>query len=83
VVIAPAAYRYGWDEYPVTVVVWDATDLPYTRAVDNAVKVDAIVVDQDKRRNFLGKLERGAYRGDYREMGRLSGRYVLFVNTAP
>ena len=64
-IIAPAAYRYGWDTYPVSVVVWDATDLPGTRAVDNTVRVDAVVVDKEKRRSFLGKIERGAYRGQY------------------
>lgn len=83
-IIAPAAYRYGWDMYPVSVVVWDATDLPGTRAVDNTVRVDAIVVDKEKRRSFLGKLERGAYRGQYREAtARFGDRYVVFVNMAP
>jgi 4-amino-4-deoxy-L-arabinose transferase-like glycosyltransferase len=80
-VIAPAAYRYGWDMYPVSVVVSDATELVNTKAVDNVVRVDAIVVEKEKRRSFLGKIERGAYRGRYRELPpRFGTRYVVFVN---
>lgn len=84
-IIAPAAYRYGWDMYPVAVVVWDATDLPRTKAVDHALRVDAIVVQKEARRLFLSKLERGAYRGQYREVnrGRSDERYAVFVNVAP
>jgi hypothetical protein len=84
-IIAPAAYRYGWDMYPVSVVIWDATDLPRTKAVDHAVRVDAIVVQKEARRLFLSKLERGAYRGQYREAnrGRSDDRYAVFVNVAP
>lgn len=84
-IIAPAAYRYGWDMYPVSVVVWDATDLPRTKAVDHAVRIDAIVVQKEARRLFLSKLERGAYRGQYREAnrGRSDERYAVFVNVAP
>ena len=36
VLIAPKAYRYGWEAYPVAIVVWDATDLRRVRALDYA-----------------------------------------------
>jgi hypothetical protein len=62
VVVAAKAYRYGWDAYPVAVVVWDATDLRRVRLVEQALPVDAIVVRKEERRRFLRGLEDGAYR---------------------
>ena len=62
VMVAAKAYRYGWDAYPVAVVVWDATDLRRVRLVEQALPVDAIVVRREERRRFLRGLEDGAYR---------------------
>ncbi|HET9314416.1 MAG TPA: glycosyltransferase family 39 protein [Vicinamibacteria bacterium] len=60
--VAAKAYRYGWDAYPVAIVVWDATDLKSVRLVEQALPVDAIVVRREERRRFLRGLEDGAYR---------------------
>jgi len=62
VMVAAKAYRYGWDAYPVAIVVWDATDLKSVRLVEQALPVDAIVVRREERRRFLRGLEDGAYR---------------------
>jgi 4-amino-4-deoxy-L-arabinose transferase-like glycosyltransferase len=62
VMVAAKAYRYGWDAYPVAIVVWDATDLKRVRQVEQALPVDAIVVRKEERRRFLRGLEDGAYR---------------------
>jgi 4-amino-4-deoxy-L-arabinose transferase-like glycosyltransferase len=61
VVVATKAYRYGWEAYPVSVVVWEATDLKRVRAVAQRVPVDAIVVRKEEERRFLRGLEDGAY----------------------
>ena len=66
VVVAPKAYRYGWDAYPVAVVVWNATDLKSVRAVEQQVPVDAIVVRREEKRRFLRGLDDGAYRRPFR-----------------
>jgi 4-amino-4-deoxy-L-arabinose transferase-like glycosyltransferase len=62
VMVAAKAYRYGWDAYPVAVVVWDATDLKSVRLVEQLLPVDAIVVRREERRRFLRGLQDGAYR---------------------
>jgi 4-amino-4-deoxy-L-arabinose transferase-like glycosyltransferase len=66
VIVATKAYRYGWDAYPVAVVVWEATDLKRVRQVEQALPVDAIVVRREERRRFLRGLEDGAYRRAFR-----------------
>ncbi len=62
IVVATKAYRYGWDAYPVAVVVWEATDLKRVRLVEQVLPLDAIVVRREERRRFLRGLEDGAYR---------------------
>lgn len=62
VVVATKAYRYGWDAYPVAVVVWEATDLKRVRLVEQALTVDAIVVRREEKRRFVRGLLDGAYR---------------------
>lgn len=84
VLIAPKAYRYGWEAYPVAVVVWDATDLRRVRALEHRLPIDAIVVRQEERRRFLRGLANEAYRGEYQLASPepFDGQYYLFVNTA-
>jgi len=82
--IAPKAYRYGWEAYPVAVVVWDVTDLGRVRALDHRLPIDAIVVREEERRRFLRGLANDAYRGEY-QLARpepFDGKYYLFVNAA-
>jgi 4-amino-4-deoxy-L-arabinose transferase-like glycosyltransferase len=62
VMVAAKSYRYGWDAYPVAIVVWDATDIKSVRLVEQALPVDAIVVRREERKRFLRGLEDGAYR---------------------
>jgi 4-amino-4-deoxy-L-arabinose transferase-like glycosyltransferase len=81
VVVATKAYRYGWEAYPVAVVVWEATDLKRVRAVAQRVPVDAIVVREEERRRFLRGMEDGAYdRGFVRaSVAPFHGRYHAYV----
>jgi hypothetical protein len=85
VLIAPKAYRYGWEAYPVAVVVWDVTDLGHVRAPEHRLRIDAIVVRQEERRRFLRGLANGEYRGEYRLTASepFDGKYYLFVNAPP
>jgi len=61
-VVATKAYRYGWDAYPVAIVVWEATDLKRVRRVEQMLPVDAIVVRREEKRRFVRGLQDGAYR---------------------
>jgi hypothetical protein len=81
VVVAAKAYRYGWEAYPVAVVVWEATDLKRVRAVAERVPVDAIVIREEERRRFLRGMEDGAYgRGFFRASAApFHGRYHAYV----
>lgn len=83
VVVATKAYRYGWDAYPVSVVVWEATDLKRVRAVAERVRVDAIVVREEERRRFLRGLEDGAYGRGYALVSAapFHGRYHVYAAT--
>jgi hypothetical protein len=80
-VVATKAYRYGWEAYPVSVVVWEATDLKRVRAVAARVPVDAIVVREEEQRRFLRGQEDGAYRSAYAlaSAAPFHGRYHLYV----
>jgi hypothetical protein len=81
VVVATKAYRYGWEAYPVAVVVWEATDLKRVRAVATRVPVDAIVVREEEERRFLRGQEDGAYNCAYALASAVPfhGRYHLYV----
>lgn len=81
VVVATKAYRYGWEAYPVTVVVWEATDLKRVRAVATRVPVDAIVVREEEERRFLRGQEDGAYNRAFTLASAVPfhGRYHLYV----
>jgi hypothetical protein len=81
VVVATKAYRYGWEAYPVAVVVWEATDLKRVRAVATRVPVDAIVVREEEERRFLRGEEDGAYNAAYALASTVPfhGRYHLYV----
>ncbi|MET0552323.1 MAG: hypothetical protein ABW221_04755 [Vicinamibacteria bacterium] len=81
VVVATKAYRYGWEAYPVAVVVWEATDLKRVRAVAERVPVDAIVVREEERRRFLRGMEDGAYARGYAlaSGAPFHGRYHAYV----
>jgi hypothetical protein len=81
VVVATKAYRYGWEAYPVAVVVWEATDLKRVRAVAARVPVDAIVVREEEERRFLRGEADGAYNGAYAlaSAAPFHGRYHVYV----
>lgn len=80
-VVATKAYRYGWEAYPVAVVVWEATDLKRVRAVEQAVPLDAIVVRREEKRRFLRGLADGEYRRTYRPAPAepFHARYLVFL----
>jgi hypothetical protein len=80
-VVATKAYRYGWEAYPVAVVVWEATDLKRVRAVATRVPVDAIVVREEEERRFLRGQADGAYDRAYALASAVPfhGRYHLYV----
>jgi 4-amino-4-deoxy-L-arabinose transferase-like glycosyltransferase len=81
VVVATKAYRYGWEAYPVAVVVWEATDLKRIRTVEQSVPVDAIVIREEERRRFLRGMEDGAYGRGYARASAapFHGRYHAYV----
>jgi 4-amino-4-deoxy-L-arabinose transferase-like glycosyltransferase len=79
--VAPKAYRYGWDAYPVAIVVWEATDLKRVRQVEQLLPVDAIVVRKEERHRFLRGLQDGAYRRGFRPAPGepFGGRYQVYL----
>lgn len=85
VLVATKAYRYGWEAYPVSVVVWEATDLKRVRAVANRLRVDAIVVREEEERRFLNGMEDGAYDCRYAlaSAAPFHGRYHAYVAREP
>jgi 4-amino-4-deoxy-L-arabinose transferase-like glycosyltransferase len=80
-VVATKAYRYGWDAYPVAVVVWEATDLKRVRAVEQTLPVDAIVVRREEKRRFVRGLLDGAYRRAFSPAPTepFHGRYEVYL----
>jgi hypothetical protein len=83
-VMAPKAYRYAWDAYPVVVIPWD-TAIPAMQQLAAAHgPVDLYVVFGGRElREFRRAMLRGALGARYRPAGEsLDGSYHAFIRKA-
>jgi dolichyl-phosphate-mannose-protein mannosyltransferase len=83
VVFAPRAYRYGWEAYPASVVVWGSEE-GRRRALNRVVALDAVVLGPEETGGFLAGVAAGAYGAPFRPVpAHLPSGRALFVREGP
>jgi 4-amino-4-deoxy-L-arabinose transferase-like glycosyltransferase len=72
-VVAPGAFRYGWEDYPVTVILsseYDPEpemDLERLVELDKVVPLDVIALPAPRRADMKRLIRAGAFRRSYRQ----------------